>query len=129
MPITDMQFEHGIFSCREVGIINEDDAKLWVKHITHYANRSPYPIVAFIDATRAEYLTAGARQVFARASATPNLHNAAIVTNNFRVEQNARMTVQMASHKNTEIFTSIEDALRYVLHQVDTLRQHAHVNS
>lgn len=123
MPITDMQFEHGIFSCREVGVVTEDDAKLWAKHIAHYAARSPCPIIAFVDATRAEYLTAGAREVFAEASITPNLHEATVATTDFRVEQNARMTVMMAANKNTHIFNSVEDALRFALHRANDLRR------
>lgn len=125
MPITDMQFEHGIFSCREVGIINEDDAKLWAKHIAHYAARSPHPIVALVDATRAEYLTSGARQVFAKASAIPNLEEAAVATASFRVEQNARMTAMMSVKKHTHIFDNIENALRFSLERANDLRQSA----
>ena len=125
MPITDMQFEHGIFSCREVGVISEDDAKLWAKHIAHYAARSPHPIIALVDATRAEYLTAGAREVFAKASATPNLHEAAVATASFRVEHNARMTAMMSAKKHTHIFDNIEDALRFSLERATDLRQNA----
>lgn len=110
MPITDVAFQDGIFFCREVGQIEREDAAFWAEKVREYAAASPHPIVALVDATEATYITAAAREVFARASAIPGLHAGVVAATDFRVAQNARLTAMLAVERHTLIFSSLEKA-------------------
>lgn len=110
MPIQDMSFHDGIFFCREVGQIDRADAELWAEKVREYAAASPHPIVALVDATEATYITAAAREVFARASAIPGLHAGVVAATDFRVAQNSRLTAMLAVKRHTLIFSSLPEA-------------------
>jgi len=110
MPITDIAFQDGIFFCREVGQIDRKDAEFWADKVREYAAASQHPIVALVDATAATYITAAAREVFARASAIPGLHAGVVAATDFRVAQNSRLTAMLAVERHTLIFSSLEKA-------------------
>jgi hypothetical protein len=122
MPITQTRFQDGIFFCREEGEISAEDAQYWAEQASFYAHQSSYPIVALIDATEATYVTAAARRIFARASAIPNLHDAAVATHRARVMHNARLTVMLAVDKHTRIFDDIEKATQFAVNRARLLR-------
>ncbi len=110
MPITDMEFKDGIFFCREIGQIEREDAELWAEKVREHAEASPHPIVALVDATEATYITAAAREVFARASAIPGLHAGVVAAKDFRVAQNSRLTALLAVKRHTLIFSNLAEA-------------------
>lgn len=110
MPITDMTFENGIFFCREIDIVDKDDALRWAEKVREYAEASPHPIVALVDATAATSITAAAREVFARASAIPGLNAAVVAAKDFRVAQNARLTAMLSVKRHTLIFSNLPEA-------------------
>lgn len=110
MPITDMTFQDGIFFCREIGRIEREDAELWAEKVREYATISPHPIVALVDATEATYITAAAREVFARATAIPGLHAGVVAAKDFRVAQNVRLTAMLSVKRHTLLFSNLPDA-------------------
>lgn len=117
MPIVDMTFENGVFFSREIGQVDERDARLWAEALHHCALSSRTPIVVLIDALQATGITSDARRVFARASETPNVRVAAIVTHNPRVTQQCRITALMGtvrSSHETHFFDTREEADQFV---------------
>lgn len=122
MALTNIMFENGIFYCCEVGRIDETDAQQWADLVAQYASLWHLPIIALIDAREATYLTASARSIFARASAIPNLHKAAIVTQDFQVSQNAHLIAMMSVVKHTHIFESLDEAWHFAVHHANLLQ-------
>ena len=94
MPITDVQFDNGIFFAREVDYITGDDAHNWARVLGHYAANSPMPIVAMVDAREVTAISNDARRVFAMASETSNVRAAVVVVNqiNRLATQQSRIT-------------------------------------
>lgn len=113
MPIRDVHFKNGIFFCREVGRIDEDDARLWQTYAEQFAESSDVPIVALVDATHITRITAAARKIFAEASAIPKLQHGIIAAADFRIVQNVRLTGMLALDNHTEIFETLEEARAY----------------
>ena len=105
-----MTFENGIFFCREMNTVDKDDALRWAEKVREYAEASPHPIVALVDATEATSITAAAREVFARASAIPGLNAAVVAAKDFRVAQNARLTAMLSVKRHTLIFSNLPEA-------------------
>lgn len=122
MPIDDIRFEDGIFYCKESGRVDKDDAQLWAEKAQQFASQTSVPIVALVDATDATYITAAARQIFARATAIANLHDAAVATDNFLVEQNAQLISVMSVDRHTHIFNNLADAQQFARERAQLLR-------
>ena len=116
MPIVDMNYENGIFFAREVGCIDQHDAKLWAETMLHHARSSSFPIVLLIDALEASSITAEARRIFAKAAETPNVKIGVVASNNDRVMQHSRITALLGavrkSHE-THFFSSLEEAREF----------------
>jgi len=110
MPIYDMRFEDGIFFAREVGRIDQADAELWMKQARDYANASPTPIVALVDAREVTYITVEARRIFVIASKIPNLQAGVVATQGAVSTQSANVIGMMAERGHTHIFPTLEEA-------------------
>lgn len=123
MPIRDVHFKNGIFFCREVGRIDDDDARLWTTYAEKFAALSDLPIVALVDATQTTRITAAARKIFAEASAIPNLQHGIVAATDFRVAQSARLTAMLARDKHTEVFDSMTEARAYAEQCALTIRE------
>ena len=121
MPIVDMTFENGVFFSREIGPVDERDARLWAEALHHCALSSRTPIVILIDALQATGITSDARRIFARASETSNVRVAAVATNNPRVTQQCRITALMGtvrSSHETHFFETLEEADQFARHHL-----------
>ncbi len=116
MPIVDMNYENGIFFAREVGCIDQNDAKLWAETMFHHARNSTFPIVLLIDALEATSITAEARRVFAKSAETPNVKVGAVASNNDRVMQHSRITALLGTVRkthDTHFFNTLEEASEF----------------
>lgn len=113
MPVVDMHFEDGVFFAREYGKIEKEDAKVWANAVARYAASSPTPIVAVIDALEVDFITTEARQVFVRASHTPNLMLSAVAAKGRVTYQTARIISVMAEEDHTYIFPSVPEAYAF----------------
>ena len=122
MPIINIHFEEGVFYCKEVGEITPDDAVRWAHHAERFAEESPYPIVALIDATECTFVTAKARAIFARASSMPNLAHAAVAVSDFKVKQSVQLIAMMALQKHTHVFDTIEAAAQFAYQHAQVYR-------
>src|SRR5215510_63949 len=113
MPIYDMRFEDGIFSAREVGRIEKQDAEAWVKALREYASTSPTPIVAFIDAREVGDVSSPASLAFLHGSSTPNVKVAVVVASTKEVVVKAQSISLMSGHHkkhDTRVFYSLDEA-------------------
>ena len=122
MPIVDMQFEEGIFFARELGRIEKEDAEAWADAARHYAELSPSPIVALVDALEVTHVTAMARQVFALASGIPGLKVASVATSDASVTQTAQIIGLMARNHHTYVFPTLEQARIFAEAQAEAAR-------
>lgn len=113
MPVDQFSCKDGIFYARESGLMDASDARLWAEQARQYAEASPVPIVALVDAMALRGMTAEARQILAEASAIPNLYCGIVATDNFHAMQNARLTSMMALRRHTHLFESMDEARRF----------------
>lgn len=118
MPVTDFHFQDGVFYAREQGDVDAGDAQEWADHVLRYASECPHPIAALIDARSVKRINAEARQIFAHATNIPNLSCAVVVTGDFKVVQNARMINMLSDAKHTHIFTTMDEAVRFLTHKL-----------
>ena len=116
MPILDMSFEQGIFTAREVGTVDGNDARKWAEALHRCTRASATPVVILVDATHATTISAEARRIFAQASETPNVRIAAIACGNLRVTQQSRIAALMGSVRSTHqthFFNTFEEAEQF----------------
>jgi hypothetical protein len=116
MPIRDMRFEDGIFYAKQVGLIDETDARTWVDALKAHAAASATPIVALIDARDVEFVSASASLVFVDGSSTPNVKAAAVVTRTTTTTVKARTIGMMSESHHTHdtyVFTSLAEAEKF----------------
>lgn len=119
MPITDIQFDNGVFFAREVDYITEDDAHNWARALGHYAAVSPKPIVALVDAREVTAISNDARRVFAMASEISNVRVAVVIVNpgNRLATQQSRITALLSTVRKTHdtyFFESVTDAEEFI---------------
>lgn len=122
MPIQNSQCKDGIFFCEQVGEVNEQDAYAWVQQIQDYAADSMVPLVAFMDATNATYITAKARQIFARASAMTELAGIAIVATRHTVVQSCKLIAMLSVDPYTRVFDTVAEARQYARKRASHVR-------
>lgn len=116
MPIVDMSYENGIFFVREVGCIDQHDARLWAETMLQHARSSSFPIVLLIDALEASSITAEARRIFAKAAETPNVKIGVVASNNDRVMQHSRIAALLGTVRKTHethFFNTLEEAREF----------------
>jgi len=117
MPVTDISFQNGVFSSREVGHVDANDAKMWTENLMRFARNSETPIVVLVDACQATAISNEARRIFALAAETPNVRIAAVATNTLLVTQQSRMAALMGTVRHTHethFFKSLEEAEQFV---------------
>lgn len=116
MPIRDMRFEGGIFYAKQVGLIDETDARTWVEGLKAQAAASQTPIVALIDAREVEFVSASASVIFVEGSSTPNVKVAAVVTRSTTTTVKARTIGMMSEPHHTHetyVFNSLIEAEKF----------------
>ncbi len=121
MPVTDISFENGIYFAKESGRIDKADALLWAEHARRYAEESSGLIVALVDALEVTYISNDARRIFAKASATPGLHAAAVATKE-QAATTASIIGLMAIEQHTYVFSTLEAARKFAEAEVARLR-------
>lgn len=115
MPIIDIHFENSILFAKEIGEISEEDALEWAHQVQHYAEHSPTPIVALIDAIDVKFISHKARKIFIKAANTRNFKASAVATHDQSTIQTARVLGIMAPDKHTYIFDNLEQAHQFAL--------------
>ncbi len=124
MPVTDISFENGIYFAKESGRIDKADARLWAENARRYAEESSNLIVALVDALEVSYISNDARRIFAKASAIPGLHAAAVATKD-QTATTVSVIGLMAVEQHTYIFSTLEAARKFAEAEIARLRENA----
>lgn len=110
MATTNLHVHAGVFSCRQFGHIDVEDAQLFTHHLRIAAGESRLPIIARIDAREATLLKPDAGKILMKATAIPNLDAIVIVTGNLVMTQTSRLLAIRSRQRNIHVFESWEDA-------------------
>jgi len=117
MPIVDYEQSSNILFCREVRQIDVEDARAYADAVKNVAAKSDVPIVVFIDARNAEFITPNASNVFIESTHIPNIMCYVVVTADLMMKQTSRI-LGMRNHRgNTHIFEKFYEAEAFVLEQ------------
>ena len=117
MPIVDMTFENGIFFAKEVGTVNDKDARLWVDTLGGYAAASPVPVIVLVDAMELSAITGGARDIFVESSTIPNVAASVIAVRDLITAQVSRALSARGRRGATHLFSNLEEARRFAEQQ------------
>lgn len=113
MAILEMQVRDGVSFAKLEGQLDKGDAEQWLGALRQHAAASATPIIALLDFTGVEFVSAPARIVFAEATKTPNLRVIVIATHDLLMTQTARMISLLGERGRMRLFVSIEEARRY----------------
>ena len=119
MPIIDMRFENGMFFAREVGDIDVQDAQEWAARLRSAAESYSSPIVALVDAMDVEFVHAEARDVFVRASHTPNVRVIAVAVASVLAVVTARSIILRGEPGKTYTFVTLAEARSFAKRILD----------
>lgn len=119
MPFSNMQQENGIFFAKEDGYIDKSDAERWLKALYACAEDNPHPVIALIDATITEFISAPARLLLAEATRHPQVQCVVVAVSNPVMMQTVRMIGMLGEFGQTKVFMSLEDARYYAEQHVD----------
>ncbi|MEM6283951.1 MAG: hypothetical protein AAF787_17300 [Chloroflexota bacterium] len=118
MPVVDYTMCENVLSCREVGRVDSGDARDYAGIVAEAAGVSLQPIVVFIDARDAEFITPDAAHVFvASAEVTDNVRCYVVVTHDLVLKQTSRILGVRNRRGNTHVFDSYEQALDFAWEQ------------
>lgn len=123
MPISNMYFKDGIFFAKESGIVNEADAREWVAELKRYAQESPVPIIALVDALEVTAITRTAEQVFAEGSKTANVRLSSVAAGSAMMAQVSRNISLRAKRGSSYIFMKMEEARRFAEEQASLIQR------
>jgi hypothetical protein len=109
-----MQFEDGVFSARPVGYFDNMDMRMWVNTLNKYAGKYHGPVVAVMDIREVDRMCPTILKLLAGVMTTDNLNGVAVVAGNLMASQNARVLGKISELKGVRVFSSMDDAQRYV---------------
>ncbi len=115
MPMSHMRFESGLFFAREVGDILVNDAQEWTTQLRAAAESYCSPIVALVDAMDIGFIYADAREVFVRASRTPNVRIIAVAVSSILAVETARGIAMRSEPGKTYTFVTLAEARSFAL--------------
>ncbi len=115
MPITNMRFDNGVFFAREVGDIDLAAAQEWAANLRLYAESYASPIVALVDAMDIGFVHNDARDVFARASRTPNVRMIAVAVASVLAVEASRSIMMRGEPGKTYCFVTLAEARSFAL--------------
>lgn len=120
MPITNVQFDDGIFFCKEEGNISQEDALHWVELVTNYVKqRDGAPVVAVVDAFAVKTVSLEAREILAQSTKTTGIVAGAIATDKFTTIQTARVIGLISPEPHTYVFRTLKEATEFARETLD----------
>lgn len=121
MPIHKMNFSDGVFYAKQVGYVDNTDAKMWVNALNKYARNSAQPIIALVDAEEVNRLCPTVVKIFEEALTSPNIQGIAIATGDFISAQKARVASSLSELSGVRVFPDMAEARTYAEGRVTSL--------
>lgn len=123
MPLADVQFDEGIYYCREVGNITIADAECWTQHARRFTQMSDQPIIALIDAREVRRIDPQARQILADATLIDGLELAVVATQSYNARSASERIDEIAPDPHTVIFQEMTEARAFAQRKAAQFRQ------
>lgn len=121
MPIHKMNFADGVFYAKQVGYVDNVDAKMWANALNKYAHGSTEPIIALVDAVEVNRLCPSVVKMFEDVLASPNVVGIAIATGDFVTSQKARVASTLSEIKGVRVFPEVSEAREYAQGRANSL--------
>jgi len=114
MPIHKMNFDGGIFYAKQVGYIDNVDARMWSSAVGKYAKGADAPIMAVVDMTEVDRLCPTVIKTLQKTLNDGNLIGIVLITSDMMASRNARVMGKMGALDHVRVFSSFDDAHAYV---------------
>lgn len=113
MPIHNMNFENNVFFARQVGYVDDVDARMWSNALKNYAANTDSDVVAVVDMCEVERLVPTVVKVFQSILKQGNLRGVAIVAGNLMNSRNARVLSKLTELSGVSVFSSQDEAYAF----------------
>lgn len=118
MPIHNMAFDSGLFIARQVGYVDDVDARMWGSALKKHARGADGAIIALIDMREVERLVPTLTKVFSTALALPNLMGIIVVASDQMSSRNARVMGNLCDHSSVRVFSTMDEAMAFARTQL-----------
>lgn len=124
MPIHKMNFEGGVFYAKQVGYVDNVDARMWANALSNYAQKAAGQVTAIVDMTEVERFCPTVVKIFNDLAANvPNLVSVGLTTSDQMASRNAKIIDKLSGIPNIRFFSSMDAAHD---HAVAQMRQPAY---
>ena len=114
MPIHKMNFDGGVFFAKQVGYIDNVDARMWASALGKYAKGADTPIMAVVDMTEVDRLCPTVTKTLQKLVQDGNVIGIVLITSEMMASRNARVMGKMGGMDRVRVFNHFDDAHAFV---------------
>lgn len=104
-----MNFEGGVFFAKQVGYVDDVDARMWMNALKKYASGSDSPIVALVDMREVDRLCPTVLRVFSSLQSMDNLMGVALIASEQMNSRNAQVMSKLSAINGVRVFSTIDE--------------------
>lgn len=119
MPIHSMNYESGVFYSKQVGYVDNVDARMWHSALRKHVKTHEAPMMAVVDMQQIDRLCPTVVQVFSAALALPDMLGIVIVSDQAMGSRNERVMSKLSALSGVRVFSSMDSAMAYVRTQLN----------
>ncbi len=109
MPIHNMNFEGGVFFAKQVGYVDDVDARMWMSALKKYANASHSPIVALVDMREVDRLCPTVLRIFTAIQDMGNVIGIALIASEQMNSRNAQVMSKLSVMGGLRVFSTLDE--------------------
>lgn len=109
MPIHNMNFEDGVFFAKQVGYVDDVDARMWMNAFKKYANANTSPIVALVDMREVDRLCPTVLRVFNALQGMDNVMGVALIASEQMNSRNAQVMSKLSAVPSLRVFSTLDE--------------------
>ncbi|PJF29846.1 MAG: hypothetical protein CUN52_06305 [Phototrophicales bacterium] len=109
MPIHNMNFEGGVFFAKQVGYVDDVDARMWMNALKKYASANNTPIVALVDMREVDRLCPTVLRVFNSLQGMDNVMGVALIASEQMNSRNAQVMSKLSAISGLRVFSTLDE--------------------
>ncbi|TVR21651.1 MAG: hypothetical protein EA396_07965 [Anaerolineaceae bacterium] len=113
-----MNYESGVFYSKQVGYVDNVDARMWHSALRKHTKTAESPLVAVVDMQQIDRLCPTVVQVFSAALALPDMLGVIIISDQVMGSRNERVMSKLSALPGVRVFSSAESAMAYARTQL-----------
>ena len=109
MPIHNMNFEGGVFFAKQVGYVDDVDARMWMSALKKYSSASHSPVVALVDMREVDRLCPTVLRIFGALQDMGNVLGVALTASEQMNSRNAQVMSKLSIMGGLRVFSTIDE--------------------